>query len=562
VKVPRRFPLILAQNGIPRSQPLMQDFLKQIANYRLLFVLLPILYFGLYGFYGFGDTDQGFVTALSYRVQLGEQPYTDFSYVRPPLTPLLHALELKVLPLSLQMIGMRLTYFLMLWLTVWMSIQILQRFFDFEQAGISKWLLASLGYILALQNYPPMAWHTTDGIFFGVLGVYLITQKPKLGLLELGLLSLFLAALAKQPFALLFPSGVVLVLFLHPRKQAAISVVVASLIVLAMGWGLTKQYPGMLSQIAGSAKFNDLLTSGVRGYMRPFLLFVLPVTLGLWLLGQKLNKPKLAQVCVAAVLLAWVGWYAWIVMDSLRDKEYVIPAHWFYHVLWLASVVLALADFWEKRWRSGMVILMLAAISWASAISWGFQLPSLFCLQGLFSALVLLKRLGKVDLPRWVYPALTALGFVAFFLMNQYPYRDGKRSELTHDAGEVFEGLSHIRTGPYGYGKLQEFKRLYETYHDPYFVLPKMPLAHYLTQSKSPVGIDWGCDGEIGAGQYPRLLAQMNQPGVTVFVEKYRRDELKRPKDIYSSDLLRAVLTDWTLIDSGEVFLVYRRPSL
>ena len=38
-------------------------------------------------FLGIEFSDTGFVQGLGYRVFLGQQPYVDFDYVRPPLTP-------------------------------------------------------------------------------------------------------------------------------------------------------------------------------------------------------------------------------------------------------------------------------------------------------------------------------------------------------------------------------------------------------------------------------------------------------------------------------------------
>lgn len=70
----------------------MDGLRLRIRDGSLLFLLLPLIYFLLFGFDGFADTDQGFVPGLAWRVKLGQWPYRDFVYVRPPLTPVLHAL--------------------------------------------------------------------------------------------------------------------------------------------------------------------------------------------------------------------------------------------------------------------------------------------------------------------------------------------------------------------------------------------------------------------------------------------------------------------------------------
>ena len=95
--------------------PRTEQFLKA------LFFSLPLLYFLVYGFWGFSDTDGCFIPALSYRVINGEIPYKDFFYVRPALSPLLHALELLLLPANLEMIGMRLVAYLMMGGSIWLG---------------------------------------------------------------------------------------------------------------------------------------------------------------------------------------------------------------------------------------------------------------------------------------------------------------------------------------------------------------------------------------------------------------------------------------------------------
>ena len=52
----------------------------------------------VYAPYGYSGVDEGFITALVWRVLNGELPYVDFIYVRPPGTPLLHAAIQAVLP--------------------------------------------------------------------------------------------------------------------------------------------------------------------------------------------------------------------------------------------------------------------------------------------------------------------------------------------------------------------------------------------------------------------------------------------------------------------------------
>ncbi|MCK5923915.1 MAG: hypothetical protein KAG66_23475, partial [Methylococcales bacterium] len=201
----------------------MQRILPKNPNqvFKILFFLLPILYFILYGSYGFDETDQGFIVSLCYRILIGEVPHEDFFYVRPPLTPLLHSLEMALLPENIELIGMRFFGILYLWLTVLFSLLAFRRLFDFEQLNISVWHLGALGFIVSMHNYPPMAWHTIDGVLFTALGAYFLSRGEQAHWIALALIAWAMAPLAKQPFAVVPLTGLLAVFWMYPPRKAA-----------------------------------------------------------------------------------------------------------------------------------------------------------------------------------------------------------------------------------------------------------------------------------------------------------------------------------------------------
>lgn len=101
-------------NEVPEGHP-----------YRLLGIgfLMAVLYFLAYGFHGMSDTDQGFISALSYRVVQGEIPYVDFIYIRPPLSLYLHAFIQSFIPASLEILGERFIFYLFMALSVFWTIR-------------------------------------------------------------------------------------------------------------------------------------------------------------------------------------------------------------------------------------------------------------------------------------------------------------------------------------------------------------------------------------------------------------------------------------------------------
>lgn len=528
----------------------------------LVFLSLPILYFLLFGRHGFADTDQGFIPGLSHRILQGEQMYRDFNYVRPPLTPYLHAVVMWLLPHSLFMLASRAIFFLMLSASMWWGVSALDRHLDLRRLGISKWLLAALGFVFSAHNYPAMPWHTTDGIFFGSLGIYLITCREGVVMTVLGLISLYLSALAKQPFALLLPLGAGTVLFLRPTKRSLLPISVAAVACGLVTLGLIWAFPDMLRQISGASKSQDLVATGLKMYLRPLVLVVLPFAATNLMLKRWVPLRIYRQV---------VGWgctmmpVAWLVMQACQVHQlgtYQGPVLWFYHFLLVFAVCLGVWKWVVVRDRGMAVHLMLCALSWVTAISWGYTVPALFSLPGVFALVYFLaddlEWLVRADggdvtgSPRgWVMPALVGISMAFFYWVSHFPYRDAPRPELTYPAAEIFPGLSNIRTGSFGYHKLEELHQHYAAYGDPFVVLPTVPLAHFLTQSRSPLGVDWAYDIEIGQRDVPGFIDRLDASAATVFVEKHRMTEVE------ASTLLKHVITHWTPVDSGDYFVVY-----
>ncbi|MFN8393378.1 MAG: hypothetical protein U0176_01750 [Bacteroidia bacterium] len=528
----------------------------------LLFLTLPVLYFLLLGFHGFADTDQGFVPGLAHRILQGERMYRDFNYVRPPLTPYLHAAVMWLLPHSLFMVGSRALFYLTIWAYTGLAVLTLDKQFDLDRLGIPKWLLACLGFVFSVHNYPAMPWHTTDGLFFSILGIYLITTRDGMLTTILGLVSLYLSALTKQPFGLMPLLGAALVVYLRPQRRTWVAVGIAGLLCGVATLGLVKLFPEMLRQISGSSKLSDLVTTGFRMYLKPLLLVLLPVLVGVWGLKRLAPENLFREVTGWICLLlpsAWLLGQYYIVEQA---GDYTTPIFWFYHLLLLFGVCWCIMNYLRERRKELLVFLLLCVPCWLSGISWGYTVPALFALPGLFALIYVLthelKFIGTLhvrSLKRLLAPVLVLFSTILFIAISRHPYRDKPRPELTFSAGEVFPGMSHIRTSHFGYHKLVEFKSHYHAFGDPYVVLPAMPLAHFLTQSSSPIGVDWAYDIEIGSKDVDRFIDKFSESAPTVFVEKARMEESA------ASSLLGHVLTHWTAVDTGEYFVVYRQPT-
>ncbi|HHG85162.1 MAG TPA: hypothetical protein ENJ82_10495, partial [Bacteroidetes bacterium] len=353
--------------------------------YRFLFFLLPILYFILYGFYGFCDTDQGFIPALSYRMAIGEMPVRDFIYVRPPLSPLIHTLEQILLPESLEILGSRLLFYVFIWLSILFGLLSLKRFLKLEEMGVSPWLIGGLAFVLAVHNYPPMPWHTLDGILLAAMGVYVASRGPQWFNTIFGLSLMGLSALAKQPFGVVPLGGVALLFLLYPWKRAllgtvgALVVACSILLALEMSDPETDFVQGLIAQATGATSLNDLRYGAYQLYVRPVVAMFGLVWLVWAILHYGLKYSRAKEAIVAMIWLGFLAMFAIHVYSGLKTHSFVPPRMGFYHTLLFSGGWMAFMQFMRKRDRKAMaILLLLCLINWASGISWGFSIPVLF----------------------------------------------------------------------------------------------------------------------------------------------------------------------------------------
>ncbi|EJG1155641.1 hypothetical protein CYI63_RS23240, partial [Vibrio parahaemolyticus] len=159
---------------------------------------------------------------MGWRMANGEFPYIDFSYVRPFMS-LIHAvLIIEVFPDYAQLLTIKIIPLLQLFLSVWLTVQALEKKYISKTACISKYDIAIPGYLIAsasLSYY--MLWHTIDGIFYQSIGLYFISKFDyfrKDRFLFFASLFLFLGVLSKQNFLATFILSFLFVGFIYGWK--------------------------------------------------------------------------------------------------------------------------------------------------------------------------------------------------------------------------------------------------------------------------------------------------------------------------------------------------------
>ncbi|MES2566579.1 MAG: hypothetical protein V4565_06920 [Bacteroidota bacterium] len=537
-------------------------------NYLLLFIVFVISYFFIYGFYGYSDGDDGYVLAFSWRVFQGEIPYRDFISVRPPLTFLFHALPLYIIPDNYQIIFERFLFYVLMALSSLFCSLSLTNVFK-QNFHINPYLMATVGFVFSVHNFLPMPWYTVDGIFFASLGIFLLVRFSSLYSIVFGMLFLFFSALCKQPFYLMPFAGIAFIILVYRDWKKTIVAIFCLIILMCIFLYILyylKALKGFLSLTTGSTKLNDLLAAGVFSYLRVYSLYII-ITIGFWIIAQRLSDMKKFSRITELVPYFFISFLLFYPLAhfgySVLYKGIVYdPVHSFGYEGILASFLFILSVFLfilkfkiEKSWIS---LFFLTLLSWCSSISWGIQSPVLFSTPLLFSFFLISNKYFNIKNITQLVKYTLSIGTFTYYVAYQKPSCNPIRRDLVYEISDIFPKLNHIKVGKDIYNKYHEFKSLTNKYGSNFKTLPGMPLSNYLTNTKSPISLDWVSNGETN-NHNEDVLKTLVQQNVVVFVEKKPQlITVLNTKDRFNSSVTYHIKSNWIKIDSTQYFEIYK----
>lgn len=535
----------------------MNDRLQKL--FRPFFFLLPFIYFFLYGTSGFDDGDGGYVAALAYRVLNGEIPYRDVIIVRPALFVYTHALVQWVMPQDYYLLAERLFFYLVMAVVARMTTAILQRAFDFDRLNINPWLFSSIAFVFCVHNFPPMAWHTVDGLFFAITGIYFLTLSGNNGTVAAGMFFLFLSALTKQSFYPMPVVGLVWTALYHPRNALITGLIMTATLFLIFlaGMKFAGVWDDFVFWTAGSTNRADLLQSGITNYFRwNFLARLALVVAGFfglrWLIWRLFKrKTEIGWLFVLVFLLV----FSVVISRSFRQSWFHFQSN-YPQALFLVAV--GAAFFYEGvrvPRRDMATVLILLAVSWCVSISWGYASPVLYSAPAVFMMIYLAADRFRFSKMKFLQLFLFLGGLVSYAFASNRAYADGLRKELNMDMGGVFPKLSGIRSDKETFEKYAELKSLSAKYGPVFKTLPSMPLSNYLTGTRSPAGADWLMDIELN-GKADVVLEQLKREKAVALVEKHPR--FSAAEGQWGSRVTREVEKEWKLLEETGYFKVYR----
>ena len=534
---------------LARSLPRPLPALAPAAAY----VAFVCVYAVIYAPYGVNETDSGFLSGLAWRVLQGQALYADTLYIRPPLSVWLRALEMQLLPHESGLLWERMLFFAKTGLYAWICAALL------SEAGMRRWALALLGFVVGVHCAPPGAWYTTDGILLGAIGFGLLKKEWQIA----AGLCIGLAMLCKQSFYPAFGLLIWASAWQGGARGAGMSALGAAIPLGALYVYLHQNglWPVFWEMNSGTASAGTAWEYGFRSFAQidPRLLAITAAfALSFGLAYRK--RPALAWMLWAAWVAALMVSYTYTVWQR---GEFTLPFSQT-RLLFIGASVRAVLLFFQKKTHPPPMLLPLLGLSWCAAISAGYNLPVLLATPWIWVMAETGRHLTDrmpVGLLRnaagkWAW-ATALVGCIAIFRLGyEYGYRDGRRAEMSADLGAYFPAMRGIRTTPERAELYRELKALSAEF--PRFaVLPYFSLAHWITRSQPFLPCDWTNVFETN-GMYHLFDETLERDRPTIFFEKKYAPTLPNdPKLIWA----KATLQRMTLVRETPHWQAYQLPE-
>lgn len=453
--------------------------------------------------YGLSLTDDGVILAMSNRISEGQIPHFDFFTIRPAGSAYFHSLFIN---LDFGMLAFdRLIVVIELYFISYVTVRLLIR--KSHESVVLSFLLTYIAFLVNINTWPIMAWHTIDGLFFLSIGLRLATVQCSQKFSQF-MVNTFLwilvgcSMLTKQGFLLSLPIILFYLVAIHERKRIKYSVF--TLIPICMYFLLSHNAnPSAYMQISfGSSKGSDALLP-LRVLITNFLevseLFLLLITLTLTLKFSIEVKRKSTSLFSNRYLGAFGIYLIPIFMGIIQD--FSMSGSWIYFVILNSSLNLTLLA--QSRIQfSGLVVILLVAF--VISLSRGVPTPSLlvgtFLVSGFFThASFGLRILHDQHMRKQLMAAtifLVVLLTATSIARNNNIYQEGKRSEVGFEVNEP--NLRYIkmseRTAKY-ITMVNNCVRKYPARHIS--ILPDGAALYPILNLSNPFDIDWFYNMEI-----------------------------------------------------------------
>jgi hypothetical protein len=540
-------------------------------------------------------TDFGFFYGYPWRLLQGQTPYRDFYFITPPAALYWHAFWLAITPDEIAVLAGKLGMLAELAAAAWMGTLYLARIFDGKRMGLPLSLLVALGFVWGVHSFPPMPWHTVDGVFFGSASLYAgISGWPVLAGICAGA-----CMLTKQSYLLVPVATAIMVFCCRARKRETLRCLLGTTLVLAVHYAVLRHngaWEAFRAQTTGQLDINEALKAGIFIYitqnwllpglaLAPYAVWRVPALLSRFFPAQAVFPVcrRLQETPFPAFLQPIPLYFAILaciyIKTVLEEKTWIgFGDSWPTLLMIVGGLCVLFPSIFLPKYlntgiqegmrppapvRAAAALAAALTLSWSVGISGGYKIPAFFALPLIFCGILAHLRLGgQARTVAWV---MLVCGLVMFRIGYEYPYvfpvRPMPRASLVHDAGQVYPKARGVYVDAEMLAKLRELRMLRERYGENYKTLPGFPLAYFLNNDVPAYPAEWVMDWWI-AGRVEENYALLKKRNIVVFME---RDQMHvESPDAYDSRRYSVpirVSREWRKVDETEHFIVFTRPE-
>ncbi len=534
---------------------------------------------------GFNPTDEGVILAQSFRIVNSEIPHKDFISIRPVGSGYFHSLN-YLIPAPIFVAARYLVLFQFFVIAVLCSLLFYNQIVKKSDLSINKttYFIALIisAYTISILNYNLFSWTTIDAVFWSVISLYLFSIATKKIHYIFALISISLAALSRQTFAM-----ATLIAFLYTLYEFRKKIISAFLILLSGGlpfilyFGLLIYHNALkdfILQMSGRTEFFEtaILQFVKRFFVSwstPLNIFTIAVSILIYFrkdftFKRTFNKNTLSKylpvIYLAITFLLVIKYFL-----AKEQNIYSLPFELFFSAI---AISIYNGVCFPQQTKLFYFSFSIILISWISAISLGDNTP-VFSSGPLFITVVMnsvnIIILSKSNIPK-SFPALTLflsliILFSGFISQRKFNYRDNPAQMLE-------AGLYKVSSQ---FGKIKTNKNLIEYYSELKKIIDSLPSAKNNTivyphnaafypafYTKNPFSLDWLITNEfVGQGQRVKsdLEKLLNRDKTYIIIDKVNLITINNnynPSE-YSNIIKEFAENNFQLIQETKYFKIY-----
>lgn len=534
---------------------------------------------------GFNLADEGFILAGARRILDGQVPHLDFISIRPAGSHILWA-PLVALGGDCTIWISRFAPWMQFAAIAWIWALLFERAIKIRVSIFLKIAIGLAGFLLSVNGFPIMPWHTLDAIFFSSLGAFLCASSSN-GRRLAGFLLVGAAPLFRLNFLPMILAC--LILFDGWRRPrfwaAAIAPSAAYVIYLCVNGAFA-------DAVIQLGAYTNFFQAGVERYLLSSW-FLAGLGIGLAFAVSSYSRRRAVRVLGSFGLLAIQFFFVFGLFVSASTEIPGIFYDWSFLAFGSAaglSILLLLKSVLAKKVQPAFAVSAAAlAAAWCSSISIGANSPCLMmgqlCTGLSFFSIATISRSNGTEEAARNSGALKAAAAVAIaclllssaavfvFVRQNSIYCDMPASELDCALDGVFPGADMIKTNRVTCSillDLEEAKEIARAAGKKYCILPDCAANWISDPQQNPLCVDWPQWIELGNDallERAKDNISEQRGGLSIIVQKFMATDWRNiylepdwiPAPLPSVDypIVQYVLENFNKTAETEYFEIY-----